>query len=126
MLEDSLLFQGQMLSEVKLGYNIDSVNESEFSVYSQWGEDGLIEYLIRNSPNIPKSFVEFGVGDRHESNTRVLLKNRNWTGLVIDDNSAFTNNIKDQEIHWRRYLTVVNNFVTRDDTNDIFKNGLSR
>jgi hypothetical protein len=29
-------------------------------------------------------FVEFGVENYKESNTRYLLMNNNWTGLVID------------------------------------------
>ena len=40
---------------------IDSISEVEFSVFSQWGEDGILDWLIYQCPEIPNTFVEFGV-----------------------------------------------------------------
>ena len=53
-------------------------------MYSQWGEDGIIEYLVSKIPIENKFFIEFGVENYNESNTRFLMMNRNWSGLVID------------------------------------------
>ena len=47
----------------------------EFRVFSQWGEDGIIQKIINHLPIENKVFVEFGVEDYTESNTRFLLKN---------------------------------------------------
>jgi len=58
--------------------------DMEFKVFSQFGEDGIIQYLIRHVPIKERVFVEFGVEDYTESNTRFLLQNNNWDGLVID------------------------------------------
>ena len=50
-----------------------AIENAEFRVYSQWGEDGIIQYLV-NQLSIPnKVFVEFGVENYTESNTRFLL-----------------------------------------------------
>jgi len=37
------------------------LEETEFSVYSQWGEDGIIQFLLSHVPCPNRSFVEFGV-----------------------------------------------------------------
>src|SRR5271169_3412662 len=61
-----------------------AISDYEFKVYSQWGEDGIIQFLIRSVEIKNKIFVEFGVEDYKESNTRFLLQNNNWSGLIID------------------------------------------
>ena len=49
--------------ENRLNQNLDgeSLNEYEFRVFSQGGEDGIIQYLLRNIQISRKIFVEFGV-----------------------------------------------------------------
>src|SRR5262245_53072712 len=69
-----------------------TLGQAEFRVFSQMGEDGIIQHLIRAVPISRRLFVEFGVDDYLESNTRFLLTNNQWTGLVIDgsaENIAF-------------------------------------
>src|SRR5687768_12224968 len=64
--------------------SIKNLDEVEFQVFSQWGDDGIIQYLV-NKLDIPnKTFIEFGVEDYKESNTRFLLISNNWSGYVID------------------------------------------
>ena len=58
--------------------------DAEFQVFSQFGEDGIIQHLVNKVPIENDVFVEFGVEDYTESNTRFLLVNDNWRGLVID------------------------------------------
>lgn len=60
------------------------IRGSEFRVFSQWGEDGILQHLLRHVPISKKVFVEFGVENYTECNTRFLLMNGNWAGLVID------------------------------------------
>ncbi len=59
----------------------------ENKVFSQNGEDGitmkLIE-LIYESNNDQKFYVEFGVEDGKECNTRILREKYNWKGLQMD------------------------------------------
>ena len=58
--------------------NINSLEEVEFQVFSQFGEDGIIQWLIKNVKVFNHTFVEFGVEDYVESNTRFLLMNNNY------------------------------------------------
>jgi len=56
----------------------------EFSVFSQYGEDGIIQHLVNTVKPRIKEFVEIGVENYEESNTRFLVINNYWRGLVVD------------------------------------------
>ena len=91
---------------------------AEFKVSSQWGEDGIIEHLVRHVPIDRKFFIEFGVEDYTEANTRFLLRNRNWSGLVLDGSEAQVEKIKQDAVYWRHDITAVASFVTRESINE--------
>jgi hypothetical protein len=101
---------------------LDDLDDAEFKVFSQWGEDGIIQYLISRIAVENKIFVEFGVQDYSESNTRFLMVNDNWTGLVIDSSLESIKHIRSQEYYWKHDLTAVCDFVTVDNINDLIKN----
>lgn len=92
----------------------------EFKVFSQWGEDGILQALIHNLDICEKRFIEFGVQNYTESNTRFLLMHDNWEGLVIDGSSENIDYIQKDDIYWRYTLTAVCKFVTAENINDIF------
>lgn len=96
-----------------------SLNRFEFKVFSQWGEDGIIQYLIHRIEIPNKIFVEFGVEDYTESCTRFLLINDNWSGLVMDSSKSNVDFIKSDDIYWRYDLKAVCTFVTRDNINQL-------
>lgn len=91
----------------------------EFGVFSQWGEDGLIDHLVSRVPIERPWFVEFGVEDYREANTRYLLMTRNWRGLVIDGSQANVAAIKADDTSWRFELEARCAFITRDNINTV-------
>ncbi|GGI54435.1 hypothetical protein [Oxalicibacterium solurbis] len=101
-------------------------SDYEYQVSSQWGEDGLIQYLIRNVKVGSPIFIEFGVENYTESNTRFLLTNNNWSGLVIDGSPENIQYIKDDPIYWRHNLKAECAFIDKDNINELFaKNGIA-
>lgn len=96
-----------------------SMREIEFGVYSQWGEDGILEYLVSRMHVPNEVFVEFGVQDYTESNTRFLLKRRNWTGLVIDSSAANVRRIRSDPISQMYDLRTAHAMVTAENINAI-------
>jgi hypothetical protein len=100
---------------------LDNIHDAEFKVYSQWGDDGIIQYLINNMeiPVSSRTFVEFGVEHYVESNTRFLMMNNNWKGLVIDGSAANIEFIKRDEIYWRYGLTAVHAFIDVENINGL-------
>lgn len=102
--------------------DVESLHEVEFKVFSQWGEDGIIQYLIDRVPIDNQRFVEFGVENYLESNTRFLLINNNWKGLVLDGSQSHIEFIQRDNIYWKYDLTARQQFVTRDNINDTLEN----
>lgn len=121
--QKSLLLNGKILSSINnQKQHIESLDEVEFQVFSQRGEDGIIQYII-NKIEIPnKIFVEFGVETYTESNTRFLLMNNNWSGLVLDGSQKNIDFIQNDFIYWKYDLTAKQTFITKDNIDSIIKN----
>lgn len=101
-------------------FPLDKINNSEFKVYSQWGEDGIIQKIINHLPIENKVFVEFGVEDYTESNTRFLLKHNKWSGLILDGNKEHIDYIKnDTSVYWAHNLKAEHVFITKDNINSV-------
>lgn len=115
--ERSLVLAGRALAEALRGCEPRSLSEVEFRVFSQWGEDGILQYLVRALPGLPRAFVEFGVQDYLESNTRFLLLKDNWSGLVLDGSADDIDAIRASRLHWRHDLTARCAFITRENIN---------
>ena len=97
------------------------LREAEFQVFSQFGDDGIIQHLLaavdlRKGEDV---FVEFGVENYMESNTRFLLVNDNWRGLVIDGSERNIDFVRRHELHWKYDLTAVNAFIDAENINGL-------
>lgn len=91
----------------------------EFRVYSHAGEDGIIQFLI-NAINVPShTFIEFGVEDYREANTRFLLLRNGWRGLVLDGDPENVARIHTDALYTDSDLTAISAFVTRENINDV-------
>lgn len=100
-----------------------AMKEVEFKVFSQFGDDGIIQYLIRhvNISYAERVFIEFGVENYEEANTRFLLLNDNWRGLIIDGNAENIRHAQNTDLYWRHDLTAVSSFIDRDNVNRLFQ-----
>lgn len=95
------------------------LQDHEYQVFSQWGEDGIIQFLI-NQVNVRKKiFIEFGVEDYREANTRFLLAKDNWQGLVFDADDGNIARVRSSMLCWRHGLRAVCATITRDNINSL-------
>jgi hypothetical protein len=120
------MLMGQLFAEaIRQRGTLSRLNDAEFRVFSQFGEDGIIQYLTSSVPITDRTFVEFGVDDYQESNTRFLLLVDKWRGLVIEGNAAQVEEIRRNHPSWRTRLTALSSFVTRENINDLIsQNGV--
>ena len=109
-----------LIENIKNKGIVNNFAEVEFKVFSQFGEDGIIQYLINNIPIKNKIFIEFGVENYKESNTRFLLLNNNWKGLLIESDEKSINYIKNDDIYWKYDIKVICEFITKENINSIF------
>lgn len=99
---------------------------NEFRAFSQWGEDGILQFLLRHVEVERKVFVEFGAdGYNSESNTRFLLTNDNWTGLVIDGSEETIRAVRSSTSYFLYDLRVAAAFITTGNINRLLsENGI--
>ena len=84
----------------KMNLETFDINLHEKKIYSQNGEDGILEFIFSKIGTTNKFSVEFGVGNGFECNTVHLLEKKNWTGLMMDYGA-------DQDIQWKGVLKKV-------------------
>jgi hypothetical protein len=116
------LLAGKSLArQIKTHGIYTDIHDAEFKVFSQFGDDGILQYLVEQTRPEVKKFIEFGVENYTEANTRFLLMNNNWSGLIIDGNPANIEFVKHQPEYWRYDLQAVAQFVDRDNINALFE-----
>lgn len=101
-----------------------NIQAAEFKVFSQFGEDGIIQYLIHTIPIPNRTFVELGVGSYEESNTRFLLMHDNWKGLIVDagtEHVEYLNSEKGKYLLYAHELTAVSAFLTTNTVNKLLR-----
>jgi hypothetical protein len=117
--EQKLLVAKLLVERIKEKKSIESLKDVEFSVFSQWGDDGIIQWLINNVSIPHRTFVEFGVGDYKESNTRFLMVNDNWSGFVMDKSKKNIADMRESDFFWKHNLSAEAVFVDCDNINTI-------
>ena len=121
--EQIKLNQGLILSNQNLYFKKEdikkNINLAEFKVFSQWGDDGIINFLVNYLDIENKKFIEFGVEDYTECNTKLLLMMYNWEGLVIDGSQNNIDAIRSRVINWQFDIATVNKFITAENINEI-------
>jgi hypothetical protein len=96
---------------------LSDLRAAEFRVFSQWGEDGIVQRLVSGVPIERQVFVEFGVQDYSEANTRFLLLHRNWSGLILDGDPTNIDAVRRSDLYWRHNLKAECAFITRENIN---------
>lgn len=120
--EAMLLLQGKEMAwrVASLPPNTD-FRRVGFKVFSQFDEDGIIQYLINKVPIERKTFVEFGVENYEESNTRFLLLNNHWQGMVLDARASDIHYIQQDKIYWQYDLQAKCTWITRQNINELLR-----
>jgi hypothetical protein len=116
-----MLAAQSILLELRKQNEAIPLRQTEFRVFSQFGDDGIIQYIITklSLPAAEQRFVEFGAENYRESNTRFLLLNNNWSGLVMDGSEAYVSSIHQDSFYWKYDLTALARFITRENIDSI-------
>ena len=113
--ETSLLALGSLLSNQQWSIPSSNINDFEFKIFSQRGEDGIIQYLIKHLSIKNETFIEFGVENYMESNTRFLMMHNNWSGFVIDGSEEAMKSLKNREWFWAYDLHAKTAFIDKEN-----------
>lgn len=84
-------------------------------IFSQNGEDGIIEKIFSLSPPTRKFFVEFGGWDgTYLSNTANLRINESWDGVLFEGDKERV------EIN-KNLINIHHEYITSENVNDVFE-----
>ena len=81
----------------------------------------MIQWLAQRVPLQRHAFVEFGVQDYRESNTRFLVELDDWEGLIIDAGDEHRAFLERTELGWRHSVTAKQAFLTVENLNDVIR-----
>jgi len=101
--------------------NIKKISNTEFKIYSQNGEDGILDYLIYSLGIERPKFIEIGVGDYSESNTRFIFERTSPRGLIIDCIENFEFKVKQNIKLWRGELHIEEVLINKTNILPILK-----
>ncbi len=100
--------------------NINDIDQTNYKVFSQNGEDGIIQYLIKTLKLNHIRFVEIGTDDYTESNTRYIFQTMRCDGLIIDPLKNLETLVRKKIPKlWKNNLTIINKFATPENINSI-------
>jgi hypothetical protein len=114
--------QGLILSKLNMQNTTEickDIKKSEFKVFSQWGDDGIIDFLVNYLDISDTRFVEFGVENYTECNTKFLLMSKNWKGLIMDGSTDNMDSLKKSNLHWKYNIRAVDAFITKENINQL-------
>lgn len=86
--------------------------DAEVQVYSQWGEDGIIEFLCDCLDIARPRAVEFGAGNFVECNTRFLAEHRHASVVAVDARDDLVSSVQAMSLYWQTSLLPIQEWVT--------------
>lgn len=101
--------------------DLKKLNNYEYQIFSQGGEDGIITKIFKRIGQTNKYFVEIGVGGLESISTFLLLDS--WSGLWLESNP------KGVELFQNKFNKIINQgrlaikeaFVTQENIQTFFK-----
>lgn len=112
---------GLTISELHCSKTSKELKDYEFRVFSQWGEDGILQKLTRGIAIKNKTFIEFGVETFSQSNCKFLMTKDNWSGFVIDGSKDNIDRLRQSYFYWKYDLQALNAFITRGNINELLR-----
>jgi hypothetical protein len=94
----------------------------EVRIFSQWGEDGILDYLTQTLNIFKPKILEIGVGDFTECNSRALIEYKNASAYLVDVNRELESVINQSELKWKTHLNYEITWVKPTNINKIVEN----
>ncbi len=99
--------------------NASDIQQVECKVFSQHGEDGIINYILMKMGIIRPNFIEIGVGDYTEANTCFLYDRFYPKGIIIDCEKNLKNKVISNTNFWKGNLLPIEKNINTKNINEI-------
>ena len=101
-------------------YNdMNKLEQSECKIFSQNGEDGILDYIITMLKIIKPNFIEIGVGTYVEANTRFIYDRFYPKGIIIDVEKSLSSKVFSNINSWKGDLRIIEEKVSTKNINKI-------
>lgn len=117
--------------KIQLGENQISLNnhlkttrkhlwEYEVKVFSQWGEDGIISFLLHRLGIVKPNVLEIGAGNFTECNSRFIVESFHANAYLVDGRDDLVSSVFNSGLLWKSALFAESVFVTRGNASEIW------
>lgn len=94
--------------------NIRQLHEASFSVFSQFGEDGILDFICSKISLSRPKVLELGCGDFGECNSRFLAEYRSASAVLVDARNDLIEKVKQLEVYWKNHILPIQTWITPD------------
>ena len=102
-------------------FNVKKLSDVDYKIFSQNGEDGILDYLIHQLNLEKPKFIEIGVGDYTEANTRFIFERCSPKGTIVDCIENLEDKVKKNLKLWKGELKIINKIVNSKNIIEIMQ-----
>jgi hypothetical protein len=117
------LGQSSLLASRAASPHFKNLWDAEVKVYSQWGEDGILDFLVSKLGISKPKVLEVGAGNFNECNSRFLAENLNASVVAIDGRKDLLKSIDTSELKWKSHILGIETWVTPENINALITQG---
>ena len=99
--------------------NISNLAQAECKIFSQNGEDGILNYIISMLKIERPNFIEIGVGDYTEANTRFIYDRFYPKGIINDSEKDLKKKVLSNINYWKGDLIILEERISSENINNI-------
>ena len=96
-------------------HKIKKLFEVDYKIFSQNGEDGILDYILYQLGIQKPKFLEIGVGDYSECNTRFIFEKCSSKGIIIDSLDNLEERVKKNVLLWKGELNIINKSINSEN-----------
>lgn len=114
-----LLGQSAILSSRANSSTFSNLWDAEVKVYSQWGEDGILDFLCERLGISKPKVLEIGSGNFSECNSRFLAENRNASVFAVDGRDDLITSVESNSLRWKNHIFPLQTWVSPQNISQI-------
>lgn len=114
-----LVGQAAILSSRANSESFKNLWDAEVKVYSQWGEDGILDYLCEQVGLSKPKVIEIGAGNFSECNSRFLAENRNASVFAVDGRDDLVTSVESNSLRSKNHIFSYQTWVSPQNINQI-------
>lgn len=114
------LGQSAILASRHSHSKVKNLWDAEVKVYSQWGEDGILDYICEIIALAKPRFLEIGAGNFLECNSRFIAEFRNASVVAVDARADLLS-APLHSLKWKNHIELVHEWITPDNINNIIE-----